>query len=72
MRGLAGVDHRAAAHRDVAVEAALAGEGGGGEERAVGGLDLDVVVDGDVEPRGGERPGAAVSTGGKARDACGR
>ena len=47
--GLAGVHHRTAADRDEAVEAALRGEADRVVKRAVGRLDLHVVVDGDID-----------------------
>jgi hypothetical protein len=53
--GLAGVHHRPAADRHVAVEAAVRGEPRGFLERNVVRLDPDLVVDGDVDAGRRER-----------------
>ncbi len=68
---LARVDDRSPAHRDVPVEATLAGEGGGGEEGGIGGLDPHLVVEGDVEAGGGEGS-AHRPPPGAGRGACDR
>ncbi len=55
VRRLARVHHRAAAHRDVAVEAALGGEARGVLERGVGRLDHHRIVDCRIDMRRRER-----------------
>ena len=55
VRGLARVHHRAAAHRNVAVETPFGREARGVLERGIGGLDRDAIVDRAVDIRGGER-----------------
>jgi hypothetical protein len=53
--GLAGVHHRAAADRHIAVEAAIGGEARRLLQRPVGRFDRDIVVDDGVDTGGGQR-----------------